>query len=157
MMATSSESGSLEITQVRSLIGSQDWQRETLRSLGLRRMHDTVTRPDRPEVRGMVAKIAHLVEVRYTGVDEAIGLEPGQEPKGEGTPPAGSSVGDDEASELRQAEQEALDAAGQATPREVTQRPASMREAEGPDAHPAAKPTDEDVAPEQTPDSEEPT
>lgn len=156
-MGTTSESGSLRITQVRSLIGSQDKQRDTLRALGLRRMHHTVTRPDRPEVRGMVAKVAHLVEVRYAGVDETIGLEPGQEPKGEGAPPAGASVEDEEAADLRQAEREALDTPGQATPGEVTQRPASMREAEGPDAHPAAKPTDEDVAPEQTPDSEEPS
>lgn len=127
--------GTLEITQVRSAIGAQENQRQTLRSLGLHRMHGTVTKPDRPEVRGMVAKVAHLVEVRYAGTDHPVGVEPGQEPKGKGQPPAGSSVADDEAADLREAEQEAIDAAGQATPGEVVQ----------------------DVAGEQAPDSEEPT
>jgi large subunit ribosomal protein L30 len=53
----------LRITQVRSLIGSQDDQRATVRSLGLRRIRHTVTQPDRPEIRGMIAKVSHLVEV----------------------------------------------------------------------------------------------
>ena len=57
----------LEITQVRSLIGAKEDQRATVRSLGLRRVHDTVTKPDRPEIRGMVAKVAHLVTVRTVG------------------------------------------------------------------------------------------
>jgi ribosomal protein L30 len=37
----------------------------TVRALGLRRIRQTVTQPDRPEIRGMIAKVAHLVEVRY--------------------------------------------------------------------------------------------
>jgi large subunit ribosomal protein L30 len=53
----------LRITQVRSLIGSQDDQRATVRSLGLRRIRHSVTQPDRPEIRGMIAKVSHLVEV----------------------------------------------------------------------------------------------
>ena len=53
----------LRITQVRSLIGQQDDQRATVRSLGLRRIRHTVTQPDRPEIRGMIAKVSHLVEV----------------------------------------------------------------------------------------------
>ena len=64
--------GTLEITQVRSVIGAKANQRATLRSLGLRRMHQTVTQPDRPEIRGMVAKVAHLVTVRYAGSDEIV-------------------------------------------------------------------------------------
>ena len=55
--------GTLRITQVRSLIGSQEDQRATVRSLGLRRIRHTVTQPDRPEIRGMIAKVSHLVEV----------------------------------------------------------------------------------------------
>lgn len=70
----------IEITQVRSAIGTQQVQRRTLRSLGLRRVRHTVTRPDRPEIRGMLATVAHLVEVRRPGDDEPMGLEPGQEP-----------------------------------------------------------------------------
>lgn len=70
----------IEITQVRSGIGAQANQRATLRSLGLRRLHQTVRQPDRPEIRGMLAKVAHLVEVRYTGDEEPLDLQPGQEP-----------------------------------------------------------------------------
>jgi large subunit ribosomal protein L30 len=54
---------SLRITQVRSAIGSKRNQRETLRTLGLKRVRDVVVREDRPEVRGMVATVTHLVSV----------------------------------------------------------------------------------------------
>lgn len=70
----------IHITQVRSVIGAQRAQRRTLRALGLRRLHQTVPQPDRPEIRGMLAKVAHLVEVRMPGDDEAMDLEPGQQP-----------------------------------------------------------------------------
>lgn len=60
----------LEITQVRSLIGAKADQRATVRSLGLRRIRHTVTQPDRPEIRGMVAKVAHLVTVRSVDAGE---------------------------------------------------------------------------------------
>lgn len=70
----------ITITQVRSTIGAREGQRRTLRALGLRGIHQTVTQVDRPEIRGMVAKVAHLVEVRRPGEDEPMGLEPGQEP-----------------------------------------------------------------------------
>jgi large subunit ribosomal protein L30 len=63
-MAKKSQAKGLEITQVRSVIGAQQAQRRTLRALGLRRMHHTVNQPDRPEIRGMIAKVFHLVEVR---------------------------------------------------------------------------------------------
>jgi large subunit ribosomal protein L30 len=76
-MAASSDV--IEITQVRSAIGEQRAQRRTLRALGLRRMHHTVTQADRPEIRGMLAKVAHLIEVRRPGDDAPMGLEPGQE------------------------------------------------------------------------------
>ncbi len=69
----------LEITQVRSPIGSKRDQRRTLRALGLRRMRHTVTHSDRPEIRGMLAKVAHLIEVRRPGDDAPMELEPGQE------------------------------------------------------------------------------
>ena len=51
----------LKITQRRSGIGGTARQRETLKTLGLRRIGATVIREDRPEVRGMVRAIAHLV------------------------------------------------------------------------------------------------
>jgi large subunit ribosomal protein L30 len=53
----------LKVTQVRSGIGGTHNQRHTLRSLGLKRMHDVVVKEDRPEIRGMVAAVTHLVSV----------------------------------------------------------------------------------------------
>jgi large subunit ribosomal protein L30 len=53
----------LKITQVRSAIGIKPKQRGTLRALGLRRINHTVELPDRPEIRGMVNRVPHLVKV----------------------------------------------------------------------------------------------
>jgi large subunit ribosomal protein L30 len=53
----------LKITQTKSGIGNKQNQRETLRSLGLKRMHDVVVKEDRPEIRGMVQTVTHLVSV----------------------------------------------------------------------------------------------
>ncbi len=54
---------SLKVTQKRSANGSDKRQKDTLRSLGLRRIGHTVEVSDSPPVRGMLAKVAHLVEV----------------------------------------------------------------------------------------------
>ena len=53
----------LRITQVRSRIGIKPKQRGTLRALGLGKIGSTNTLPDRPEVRGMLNKVPHLVKV----------------------------------------------------------------------------------------------
>ena len=53
----------LRVTQVKSKIGCKPKQRGTLRALGLRRIDHTVELPDRPEIRGMIAKVPHLVRV----------------------------------------------------------------------------------------------
>ncbi|MEM7096356.1 MAG: 50S ribosomal protein L30 [Actinomycetota bacterium] len=53
----------LRVTQTRSAIGTKPKQRGTLRALGLRRMGATNDLPDRPEIRGMLAKVPHLVSV----------------------------------------------------------------------------------------------
>ena len=55
--------GRLKVTQTRSPIGGTKSQRDTLRSLGLKRMHDVVVKEDRPEIRGMVKTVSHLVSV----------------------------------------------------------------------------------------------
>ena len=55
--------GQLKITLIRSTIGRPWDQERTVRALGIRRMHQTVVRPDNPSIRGMVTKIRHLVEV----------------------------------------------------------------------------------------------
>ncbi|GAB3211590.1 50S ribosomal protein L30 [Marinactinospora thermotolerans] len=53
----------LKITQVRSKIGGKQKQRDTLRSLGLGRIGSSVIREDRPEVRGQINVVTHLVTV----------------------------------------------------------------------------------------------
>ena len=53
----------LKITQIRSGIGNKENQRQTLRSLDLKRVHDVVIKEDRPEIRGMVVTVPHLVSV----------------------------------------------------------------------------------------------
>jgi large subunit ribosomal protein L30 len=53
----------LKVTQVRSTIGRKRNQRETIRSLGLKRINDVVVKEDRPEIRGMIFTVTHLVKV----------------------------------------------------------------------------------------------
>ena len=53
----------LRITLVRSPIGYAERQKRTVRALGLRRMNQTVEQADTPVIRGMIAKISHLVRV----------------------------------------------------------------------------------------------
>ena len=55
---------SLLVTQVRSGIGTKPKHRGTLRALGLGRIGRTNLLPDRPEIRGMIARVPHLVQVR---------------------------------------------------------------------------------------------
>ncbi|MGA9101498.1 50S ribosomal protein L30 [Aeromicrobium sp.] len=54
----------LQVTQTKSGIGRKQNQRNTLRSLGLKRIGDVVVKEDRPEIRGMVESIPHLVNVQ---------------------------------------------------------------------------------------------
>ncbi|MEA4883210.1 MAG: 50S ribosomal protein L30 [Clostridia bacterium] len=54
----------LEITWKVSAIGEPEDQRATVRSLGLRRLNQTVVQDDTPVIRGMVHKVRHLVEVK---------------------------------------------------------------------------------------------
>jgi large subunit ribosomal protein L30 len=56
--------GTITVTQVRSAIGTKPKQRGTLRALGLGRIGKTNTLPDRPEIRGMVARVPHLISVQ---------------------------------------------------------------------------------------------
>jgi large subunit ribosomal protein L30 len=53
----------VRITLVRSPIGYSVSQKRTVKALGLRRMHQTVEQQDTPVVRGMIAKVTHLVRV----------------------------------------------------------------------------------------------
>ena len=53
----------LKVTQRRSAIGRKQNQRATLRTLGLKRINDVVIKEDRPEIRGMIFTVSHLVTV----------------------------------------------------------------------------------------------
>ena len=61
----------LKVRQDRGLVGLKKNQRETLRTLGLKRIGDVVVKEDRPEIRGMVHTVRHLVTVQV--IDGAIG------------------------------------------------------------------------------------
>jgi large subunit ribosomal protein L30 len=60
----------IRVTQIRSSIGTKPKHRGTLRALGLRRIGQTNTLPDRPEIRGMIAKVPHLIRVDETAGEE---------------------------------------------------------------------------------------
>jgi len=53
----------LRVTQVRSVIDRPRDQKDTVRRLGLHRINDSVLKEDRPEIRGMIEKVRHLVSV----------------------------------------------------------------------------------------------
>jgi large subunit ribosomal protein L30 len=53
----------LKVTQTKSTIGAKPKQRGTMRALGLRGIGQSNTLPDRPEIRGMIARVPHLVTV----------------------------------------------------------------------------------------------
>ncbi len=53
----------LKVTQVRSAIDRPKDQKDTIRRLGIHRMHDSVVKDDRPDIRGMIDKVRHLVTV----------------------------------------------------------------------------------------------
>ena len=61
---------SLRVTQVKSTIGTKPKQRGTMRALGLRRINHSVELPDRPEIRGMIARVPHLVAVEELNSEE---------------------------------------------------------------------------------------
>ena len=59
--------GQLKVTQVRSTIGSKPKTRGTMRALGLRGIGKTNVLPDRPEIRGMIRRVPHLITVEEVG------------------------------------------------------------------------------------------
>jgi len=60
----------LKVTQVRSVIHRPKDQKQTVRRLGLHRIRDSVIKDDRPEIRGMIAKVGHLVAVEEVADNE---------------------------------------------------------------------------------------
>ncbi len=61
----------LKVTQVRSVIHRPQDQKDTVRRLGLHRIRDSVIKDDRPEIRGMIAKVGHLITVEEVADGEA--------------------------------------------------------------------------------------
>ena len=59
----------LKVTQVRSVIGSKQGHKRTVRALGLKRIRDTRVHEDTPQIRGMIHRVRHLVS--YEEVDES--------------------------------------------------------------------------------------
>ncbi|GAB4002620.1 50S ribosomal protein L30 [Nocardioides ultimimeridianus] len=57
----------LKVQQIKSTIGAKANQRETIRTLGLKRIGDVVIKEDRPEIRGMVNTVRHLVTFEVVG------------------------------------------------------------------------------------------
>jgi len=58
-----SEKSMIKITLIKSFVGCPEKQRRVSRGLGLKHPHQSVIREDRPEIRGMIAKIPHLLKV----------------------------------------------------------------------------------------------
>ena len=64
MTPTKKTSGTLKIKWVRSFIGCPRDMRQTIRGQGFRRMQQIIEQPDTPAIRGMIAKVHHLVEIQ---------------------------------------------------------------------------------------------
>lgn len=60
----------LKVSQIKSGIGGKQNQRDTLRTLGLHKVGDVSVKEDRPEVRGMLATVSHLVIFEELGTEE---------------------------------------------------------------------------------------
>ena len=63
MTTAKKKTGTLKIKWVRSFIGCPRGMRQTIRGLGFRRMQQVIEHPDTPAIRGMIAKVHHLVRI----------------------------------------------------------------------------------------------
>jgi large subunit ribosomal protein L30 len=75
------ESGLIKITYVKSSIGYNRRQKETVRSLGLKHLGDTVIQADGPAVRGLVHAVSHLVKVEAVALPEVSAAKPAAKEK----------------------------------------------------------------------------
>jgi large subunit ribosomal protein L30 len=62
-MAKKTEGKMIKLTLVKSAIGFPEPQKATVRALGFHRLHETVEREDTPVLRGMIAKVVHLIQI----------------------------------------------------------------------------------------------
>jgi large subunit ribosomal protein L30 len=70
MSQSTNDAATITVTQIKSSIGTKPKHRGTLRALGLGKIGSTNTLPDRPEIRGMIARVPHLLEVSDPAVGE---------------------------------------------------------------------------------------
>jgi large subunit ribosomal protein L30 len=70
MSPSTAKSATITVTQIKSSIGTKPKHRGTLRALGLGKIGSTNTLPDRPEIRGMIARVPHLLEVSDAQVSD---------------------------------------------------------------------------------------
>ena len=70
-MAKSSTGSGLVVTQIKSSISTKPKHRGTLRALGLHGIGTSNTLPDRPEIRGMIARVPHLIRVEDAAAEES--------------------------------------------------------------------------------------
>ena len=89
MAKTEVEGAAVTVTQVKSAIGSKPKHRGTLRALGLHGIGTSNTLPDRPEIRGMIARVPHLIRVAAAG---GAGFPAAAEEAGAAGSPAGSAT-----------------------------------------------------------------
>ena len=75
----------LKVTQVRSVIHRPKDQKQTVRRLGLHRIRHSVIKDDRPEIRGMITKVQHLVRVEEVPGDVPGDVKDGRGGRGRGT------------------------------------------------------------------------
>jgi large subunit ribosomal protein L30 len=66
MSKSTANAATITVTQVKSSIGTKPKHRGTLRALGLGKIGSSNTLPDRPEIRGMIARVPHLIDVAET-------------------------------------------------------------------------------------------
>ena len=69
MSQSTNDVATITVTQIKSSIGTKPKHRGTLRALGLGKIGSTNTLPDRPEIRGMIARVPHLLEVSDAAED----------------------------------------------------------------------------------------
>ncbi len=69
-MSPKAKTKALKVTLIKSVIGYKENQKRTVRALGLRRMNQSVIHPDRPEIRGMIRTVEHLVAVEEVESNE---------------------------------------------------------------------------------------
>lgn len=69
--SAASKGGTIHVRQVRSQIGIMPKTRATMRALGLRKIGDVNELPNRPEIRGMLARVPHLVEITSESTKES--------------------------------------------------------------------------------------